>query len=913
MLLGRRAERVEIEALLGAARDRRSGCLLITGDPGIGKSTLLAYAEKQAEGMTVLSARGYESESEIPFAGLSDLFYSQLHLLDALPAPQAAALRSALSLGPPVPGDRFSVCAATVSMLAAAAEDAPLLVLVDDVHWLDASSREAILFAARRLHAEGIAVLLGSRVDAPSGDVAGVRQLRLQPLDPDDAAPLLGRLVPKASVDLRRKIYEAAAGNPLAIRELCDEWQRNSEPLPPSGVPPESRLAAALGGRLADLPGATHRALMLVAASPGAETDLVLRAAQATGLDLADFAPAETARLVVIEDRRVVFAHPLFRSILYGSATAHARASAHAALADALADTPGDAAADARAWHLAAARIPPDEETTTLLTEAGNRARRRGGHGEAARAFEAAARFSTPDVRPVLLRRAARGWELAGRSDRVLPLLKEALPLAAEPHLRAMIRHMDAYARMWRGRPADGLQRMVSAAQDVEDVDPERAALMNADSAIACFMLGRIDFGMRLLERAYHLTHRRPGAGASVRLAASVGLAIGLTTQARRAEAKRLLADCAAQLDRCDPLEQAQELAHAAFACVWLEEYAQAARWLQRVITEARRLGALGILPQTLGMHAELCFRTGRWSESRAAALESVTLAAETRQADAYSRYFVARLDGLQGREEECRAGVEYVTRTASRFDADGLPPFTGHLRGRLALTRGDSDEAIRLLEEVSRMPMMTQTRDQCVIPWAYDLIEAYARAHRSDEARALLTDVAPRPDDPDHRWAHAATARCRGLLAPRHEMNHEFESALELHERDGQPFERARTQLCFGERLRRDRRRGQARQQLRQALETFRLLHAVGWIQRAEAELAATGETLDRGTGVAALLTPQELQVATVVAHGASNSEAAAALFLSPKTIEYHLSNVYRKTQLRSRHDLSTLLSAAT
>jgi DNA-binding CsgD family transcriptional regulator len=910
MLLGRDTERAQIDELLTGARSGRSGCVVVTGDPGIGKSALLTYAQQRSAGMTVLSACGYESESQIPFAGLSDLLHPVLGMLERLPLPQAAALQSALSLGPPVPGDRFSVCAATVGMLAAAAEDAPVLVILDDMHWLDGSSREAILFAARRLHVEHLAMVMASRpVDQSEIDFAGVRQVRLNPLDADEAEPLLTTLARGAPPAMRRQIYEAAAGNPLGIQELCHEWSHSTRSFPGPGMPADSQLTRALRGRLDGLPEPTLEALMLVAASAGAETDVVLRAAGLCGLTLADFAPAEELQILVIDDRRIVFRHPLLRSVVYGAASMHARTNAHAALAQALTDVPGDGAADARARHLSVARLPPDDETAHLLIEAGTRARRRGGHGEAAIAFEQAARFSGPQLRPAVLLRAARGWQLAGRSSRVLPLLAEALPLAEDPRLRAMIRHMDAYLRMWRQRPADGLERMMAGAREIESIDAQRAVLMNADSGIACVMLGRIELGVKLVQRAYDLGQR---AGGVAELVSAIALAAGLTTQGRRAEAKQLLADRTPDLDECDPLSRAQELAHAGFVSIWLEQYAQAERWLDRVTTRARRLGALGVLPQILGMYAELCFRTGRWSESRAAAEESVALAAESRQADLYSRLYVARLDGLQGRDAQSLAGIEHVRRAAEGLGADGLSPYLGQLEGLLALGRGDVEEAVAILERVQQLPMSQEIHEPSIVPWAFDLVEAYARAGDPDAARALLEKVTPAPDDDDRLWARAVAARCRGLLAPADQVMAEFGQALALHEQVGQPFERARTLLCLGERLRRERHRAAARGYLRQAMETFEQLGAVHWVDRSRSELTATGETLTQASGVAGMLTPQELQVATVVARGASNSEAAAALFLSPKTIEYHLSNIYRKTRLKSRTDLAVLTSAA-
>ncbi|HEX2807675.1 MAG TPA: AAA family ATPase [Kineosporiaceae bacterium] len=906
------AERAAIDRLLRGALDRRSGSLVLTGDPGIGKSTLLGYAADRAreQGLMVLTVRGYESESEIPFAGLADLLTPVLSRLQSLPEPQIRALESALSLGPPAAGDRFSVCAATIGMLAATAEESPLLVVVDDGHWLDTSSREAILFAARRLNAEGIALLLACRaVSSTDSEYAGVRQLRLEALDRAEADQLFDQLAPAAPAHLRREIYDDAAGNPLGIRELCDQLARGPAPFRLTGMPSDSRLTRALGGRLANLPEPTRRALLLVAASGGAETDVVLLAAQRSGLGLADYAPAEEAGLLLIGERRIEFRHPLLRSVLYGSASTHARASAHAALAEVLEVQRGDAAADARAWHLAAARFPPDEETARLLEATGLRARGRSGYIEAAHALEQAARFAAPEQRPARLLRAARAWQLAGRPRQVLVLLEEALPLATDARLRAVIRHMDAYIRMWREEPAAQLAGMAGAAADVQEVDPGRAAIMYADAGIACFMLGRIADAMRLITRAQSLGRRGNDV---VQLVTTVAMAAGSALLGRRAEASALLATTQDALLAADPLSRAQEYAHAAYTLMWLEDYRQAADRIDRVVDRARAAGAIGVLPQVLALQSELSFRLGRWSEAVAVATESLTLAEQSRQGTVYARYFLARMDGVQGRTEECLRRMEEITATARRLNVGCMELYIGHVLGLVALGAGNLDEAIRQLELVRGLRMVTEMRDQSLVPWAYDLVEAYARSGRTAEAHALLESVAPAPDDATHRWQHAVAARCRGLLAPRETMMVDFQTALTWHDRAQVPFERARTLLCLGERLRRERRRSSARGYLRRALETFEQLGAEAWAARARVELAATGETLTRGAGVAWQLTPQELQVGLVVGRGATNQEAASALFLSPKTIEYHLSNIYRKTQLHSRADLAVLATAA-
>jgi DNA-binding CsgD family transcriptional regulator len=315
----------------------------------------------------------------------------------------------------------------------------------------------------------------------------------------------------------------------------------------------------------------------------------------------------------------------------------------------------------------------------------------------------------------------------------------------------------------------------------------------------------------------------------------------------------------------------------------------------------------------------------GRWPQARAYAEESVALAEETRQANMYGLHFVARIDAAQGRAADGQRMIKRLMALAQRYEADCMGAYSGHNLGLLALGAGDLDEAIRRLEGVRALPVAEQTRDQTIIPWAFDLVEAYARAGRTAEATELLEQIAV-PDtaesaqstessqdaDPKVDWLIAMTWRCRGLIAPRAEMPAAFEKALAAHDRCEMPFERARTLLCLGERLRRGRQRGPARTHLRRALEIFEQLDAASWVARAQAELAATGEATTRGTGVVALLTPQELQVALVVGRGASNQETAAALFLSQKTIEYHLSNIYRKTNLRSRSELAVFTEAA-
>jgi DNA-binding NarL/FixJ family response regulator len=603
-----------------------------------------------------------------------------------------------------------------------------------------------------------------------------------------------------------------------------------------------------------------------------------------------------------VHDRRIEFRHPLLRSVLYQTASADERCAAHAALAEALADVSGDAAADAQAWHLAAATLTPDDEVAALIEQAALRARQRAGYVAAARGFERAARLSRDAARSQRLIRAARCWQLAGQNANALPLLDEALPLATGPAQRALVNHMTAYIRMWRGRPADDLRFLVDSAQRVEDADPGRAAQMYADAAIPCLMVGEIDRLRKVVRRAFELGKRVGGVPA---LSATVALAGAMALERRQDDAAELLRGCQMALETVDPLVRAQDLCHAAYTWIWLEEYDRAERLLDRVITHARRAGAMGVLPQALSIASEVYFRVGRWAEARAVAAESVRLAEESRQANLYALFFAARMDAVQGRAEECMRSAARTNRIAGRLGVHLMALFTGHELALLTLGQGRTKEAIEHLETVSRLPVAAQVRNPTVVPWVFDLVEAYVREGRLEDAKDLLD--AQRPAGPE-RWSRAAESRCRALLASNGDMHTAFERALAMEACAVMPFERARTQLLFGERLRRARHRLKAREYLRAAWERFDQLGATPWAERAKAELVATGETVRRDARMVARLTPQEIQVALVVARGASNQEAAAALFLSQKTIEYHLSNIYRKTNIHSRTGLAAV-----
>ena len=416
MLLGRDREQQALTRLLAAAREGGSGVLAMVGEAGIGKSALLDYAAEQAAGMNVLRARGVQSEAHIPFGGLFELLRPALPRIDQIPAPQAAALESALALRPASAPGRFAVGAATLSLLAAYSEQAPVAVLLDDAHWLDGSSADALLFAFRRLVADPVAVVLALRQGEPSLlDGADLPVLRLLGLDPGSAAELLRRQGDEPlSKELADRLHREAGGNPLVLLELGRERERLADLPPGAPLAAGTSVARVYLSRQQVLPQRTRDVLVLAAALDGGEVSVLARAAPMVGLELPDLVPAEAAGLITVRDSRVEFRHPLARSAVYGAAPADQRRALHRALARALPDTE----ADRRAWHLALAAFGPDDAASSALEQAGQRAYQRSAYEVSSRAFERAALLAPGGMTPPSPPENTRSWRRGGRPPR---------------------------------------------------------------------------------------------------------------------------------------------------------------------------------------------------------------------------------------------------------------------------------------------------------------------------------------------------------------------------------------------------------------------------------------------------------------------------------------------------------------
>jgi DNA-binding CsgD family transcriptional regulator len=910
VFVGRERERARIDRLLQDARAGRSGALLLHGAAGIGKTALVRWAIGQAADMRVLRARGFETESDIPYAGLSELVTPLLDRLDAVPEAQAAALRGALALGPPMPHDRFTVPAALLSLLAHAAEEQPVLAVIDDAQWLDEPSLEAFLFAGRRLAAEGIA-MLGALRDGTA--VAGrsapwLERLPIKPLDNEEARALLGGQVDRIAPTVADRLVSTAAGNPLALLEiprlLSDGQRAGREPLE-EPLRPGTGVERAFRRALESLPEAPRWGLLVVAAAHSGRLDVVGPALERAGLAIVDLRAAEEARLIVIEDDEIDFRHPLLRSTAYHAASAADRRGAHAALA---ASAP--AGSSERAWHLAACAVAPDEEVAAALEAAALDARGRGAHATAARDFRRAAQLTPADEpRARRLLEAATDAARSGESDRAFSLLGEASRLATDPLLAADVQRMTGHVEMRRGSPLVAHELLLNEAERVRSRDPRRAAGMFLEASVAHMMTGDMHALVTTAERARALA---TSADPAVELLATAVIGEAYLALGDVQQGEALLTACEPYLLEGDPLAIVEVVGMAAHCSIWIENWDRAQRIFDRVIAAARDASAVSALIYPLAARSHLDFRLGRWGSARAEAAESVELAQDTGQPPllAHSLAALAHVEAALAQEDDCRRHVAEGLSLVARYQADATATYLHAALGLLELGLGRVPEASLALESARRVaePLGIQPS---VVQYAPDLIEAYVRAGRREEAEEVVDVLEARGRKTGSRWVQAIVERSRGLLAPDGEMRARFEAALALHEGLPMPFERARTQLVFGERLRRARQRAQARPPLKAALETFERLGARGWAERTRTELRATGEQQTRRAETAAeQLTPHELQIAVLVAQGMTNREAAAALFLSPKTIEYHLGQIYRKLDVRGRAQLARLMA---
>jgi DNA-binding CsgD family transcriptional regulator len=912
-LIGRDQELARIARLVDDVRGGASDAMVLSGEPGIGKSALLVAAVDAAHGFEVVMVRGIESEVEIAFGGLLELLRPLLGRVQYLSAHLKGPLDSALALGPPAPVDPLVVGVATLSVMTEAAKRRPLLAVVDDAHWVDAASAQALLFTARRLGRESVGILLAVRDGADRAlDTTGLETLDLKPLRRADCDRLVARsLGSMPPGDVLEAVFEETAGNPLAVIEaaanLTDDQRTGRAPLE-HPLRAGERIEASFRRRIDALDPPARFALLAAAACGIGDTGVVGDAVERAGHQRDDLLAAEAAGLIAIIDGQLEFIHPLIRSVAYHTASPEDRRKAHRGLSAALEDR----APEEAVWHAAAAAVVPDEDVAAALESAAQRALSRGGAHAATRALERAARLS-PD-RPSRARRfidAAAAARQAGDLSHCIAVAECALQETDEPRTRAL-------ANLWRGTAIGslgsvraGMELLISEAALVEEIDPELAARLLVQASVSAERRGELLRARDLTLRAYRLAGGEAGrkvepaiAVARWRAAARVG-----GGQALVPELLRLLPEVRHDANVATPTALGECLR-------WLEHFALARELLTTRVEAQRRAGTVVSLPYTLGCLSEVQVALGELQAALAHASEATQLARDTRQEAAlgFCLTCMARVEAIQGSAEQCRRHVAEAQELGMSSEARALSLYAGGPRGLLELGLGRIDDAIAVLEPVAAGALQAGLDEPNVIPWQPDLIEAYARAGRSDDARREHRVLQKRADATGGTCSRAVAARSAALVAGPDGFDDLFAEALGLHQRQPLPFELARTELCWGERQRRAGLRRSARAHLGRALAMFEELGAVPWADRTQAELSAAGQRRPATSpGPLAELTPHERQVVSVVAGGASNEEASAELFLSVKTIEKHLTSAYRKLGVRSRSQLAALLINST
>lgn len=912
MLVGREHEVEEIDALLADASAGRGRALLIRGEPGIGKTALLDCAGARADPPArVIATTGVEAEAHLPFAALADIAGPLVGHLDVLPAPQAGAVRAALALSdrPPPAGDRLATCAGLLGLLRAASRERPVLVCVDDAQWLDPPSAECLGYAARRLDASHVAVLAAARADASVAALSGrpIDELRLHGLSADDAGTLLrssaGDIAPSAADAL----VEVAHGNPLALLELptllTEDQRRGLAPITTSLVP-GSGLRRAFEQRLGRLSPAARTVALLAAASSGTAAAPVVAACRELGVELDAIDEAEVAHVLVAGADHLTLVHPLLRGVILAAASGPDRRRAHAALAR-------HTDPDARAWHLAAASVGPSAEAADALDEAGWRAVARGAHMAAADAFDRSASLTDdPVARQQRRMVAAVESGFGGEYERAAVNLDE-IAAQADPQLALAARHLQALVCLVGGiRPVlencDALER---DALEVSADLPELGASMFADAAMVAIVGGDARRALAAAEEAERVLPVGAAALTRCQVAAMRGMALALRGEPTLA--RKSLEAASALLGEIDALSPAAgSVSFGLHGWICLGEEARLRDEVLALGGEVRIAGARGLLPHYLLVAADAALRLGRWEEARAEVDEAIEIAELCGQRGPLAAALVvrARLRAATGDDAGARADAALVTDLARHAGYTTSALGARAALGFLELGLGRIPEALDVLERVAQDAERAGIADPLTILWMPDLVEVFCRAGRSDEALRLVDTMEVRAADGAVPLAGALAARCRGLVGD--EFDARFGEALALHERAGAPFERARTLLAYGARLHRARRRLDARERLREALAVFDGLGAAPWAERARAELRAAGAIRRMAAGDPDELTAQEARIALAVARGATNREVAAELYISPKTVEFHLGRVYRKLGLRSRTELAALVA---
>jgi DNA-binding CsgD family transcriptional regulator len=906
-LTDRRRERDALDRLVAAVRGGQSRALVVRGDPGVGKTALLDYLARHASECQVARASGVQSEMELAFAGLHQLCAPMLSRAEHLPAPQRKALRTAFGQTAGPPPDRFLVGLAVLSLLSEVAGERPLVCLIDDEQWLDQASAQALGFAARRLAADPVGLVFAAR--EPGAELAGLPELKVGGLRESDARALLNSALAGPLDDrVRDQIVAETQGNPLALLEL----PRGLTPAElaggfglPAAAPLSERIEESFRRQLEALPAQSQRLLLLGAAEPYGDLPLVWRAAERLGIPVQAAAPAVDAGLVEFS-ARVRFRHPLLRSAAYRAASVADRQAVHGALAEA---TDPETAPERRAWHRAQAAAGPDEEVAAELERSAGRAQARGGLAAAAAFLERSALLTADPARRADRRLAAAQAQLqAGAFGTALELVADAEAGPLDELQSARVDLLRGEIMFASGLGSDAPPLLLKAAERLKPLDAGLARETYLTAWLAALFAGRLAGAGDLLEvcRAALAVPAPPDPPHPADLVLA-GLAM-VVTDGPAAAAPTLRRALRAFNDA--DMSMAEELrwgwfAQAAASALWDDDTWRA--MLTRQVRLAREAGALDQLPITLGALGTAVAWSGDFAAAAALNAEAEAVCEVTgSRAAPFTAMMLASLRGrraeadplIEGTVAEATAGGQGIAVAYAHWAAAILANGLGRYADALAAARQASEDTSTLYISMWALP---------------ELIEAAARIGDTDIAGDALIRLAQFTQAGGTDFGIGVEARCRALLSNGEVAESRYREAIDRLGRTRLRPELARAHLLYGEWLRRENRRADARGQLRTAHDMLVAMGAEAFAERARDELLATGETVRQPTAEpASTLTAQEAHIARLAADGHTNPEIAAQLFLSARTVEWHLRKIFTKLGIASRRELREALPAS-
>jgi DNA-binding CsgD family transcriptional regulator len=905
-LRGRNRELERLGRLLTGVRSGRSGVLVVRGEAGVGKTALLEQLIDRAAGCRVARATGVQADMELPFAGLQQLFGSMLGPLERLPDPQREAVEIAFGLRSGPAPDRFEVGLAMLGLLAEVTEQEPLVCVIDDAQWLDQASARTLAFVARRLMAESVALVFAVRDPGDEQTFAGLPELTVRGLNDEDARALLRSAI-AGRVDERvvDRIVAETRGNPLALLEL-PRGLSAAELAGGFGVsstqPLSARLAQSFLGRVRSMPAQTQRFLLLAAAEPVGDPALLMRATELVGLGVEAAAPAEAVGLIELV-AQVRFQHPLVRSAIYRSAPLADRQAVHRALAEA---TDVQADPDRRIWHLAQAAFGADEHLAAELERSAERAQARGGLAAAAAFLERAAGL-TPD-RARRARRAlaaAQSKYLAGSPQAALTLLESAASTPMDAPGIAMAQRLRGRIALHLSRSGEGAPALLDAAQRLESFDPGLARETHLEALHAAAVAGRLGIGMREAATAARTAPAAPGPQHASDVLLD-GLAVSFT-DGIRAGAPMLKLALAALLDGNGEYEE--DVRWPWLACRVAADVFDDESWhllASRYVLIARGAGALGVLPIAL-MHLSLMHVFEGKLDKAAALVEEIDSIID---ATGSRRISIPKLmlAACKGDEAQASKLIDEARRDAITRGEGFVLTFGEQAHALLHNALGHYETALDNARRASAQDELHAS------VWSLpELVEAAVRSGKPELAADALERLRQRTQVAGTEWALGMEARCAALLSDDALADGLYREAIERLGRCRVALDLARARLLYGEWLRRRARRIDAREQLRSARANFAEMGAEAFAKRAERELLATGETARKRTiETTDDLTPHEARIARMARDGASNQDIATELFVSRKTIEYHLHKVFAKLGISTRQQLEGALPGA-